>query len=180
MDQTSLQATLDFIEHVALGSHDDLGKFEITEALRNENNIAGVSARILCALIDVPPVNQVNDVLESLLFAQLVASARVNAFENPEQWYKEFSVSLSQLYWMNIDGPLELHKASLSSTNVSVSQIVLDFMKDVKDAEGAARLVETMKKLPPNDRLPKIFNSLGAQRNKFIFQLSTVKPVGRN
>ncbi|EUC67559.1 hypothetical protein RSOL_556640, partial [Rhizoctonia solani AG-3 Rhs1AP] len=179
MDQTSLQATLDFIEHVPLDSHEDLGEIATTEASLNEDNIAGVSARILCALIDVPLVNQ-NDVLESLLFAQLAASARVSAFENPEQWYKEFSLLLSKLCWMNIDGPLEFHEASLPSTKVSVSQIVLDFLNAVEGMEAGARLVETMKKLPPNDRLPKIFNSSGARGSTSIFQLSTVKPVGRN
>ncbi|CUA75770.1 hypothetical protein RSOLAG22IIIB_11988 [Rhizoctonia solani] len=174
-----LKEVIDFIKNADIGSPNDPGEVDIVEVSKEKHNsdIAGASARFLCAMINIPKINQ-NDVLESLLFSQLVASGKTSAYEDTPKWYEYFLSALAKLGWTNTH--LGFKEASLSNINVSVSQVVLDFLKVVGGVKGATRLVDTMKQLPASDHLPMVFNHSSVKDGKSNFQLSTVELVGEN
>ncbi|KAG8711258.1 hypothetical protein FRC08_016106 [Ceratobasidium sp. 394] len=127
--------------------------------------------------MDISQLNQ-NDVLESTLFAQLAASAKFNAFNNPKEWYEAFFGELAKIAWTNTE--LDFVEASLSAEEVAVSQLVVDFLGSVGEAIAVSDLIYTQQHLDPTNGVAVIFNQCGKNASLSNFQLGTVTQVGTN
>jgi len=146
-------------------------------AADNDTGVSGVSGRFTAALTDLnDPVNQ-TDVLESMLFAQLVASGKYNAFDDPPKWYQTFVGQLTQVAWTNVE--LKFAEASISGNKVAVKDIVLAFLTSSGVAQAAKDLIYSLS-LPGAARAHTIFNKSAAKGRASTFALASVTQAGQN
>ncbi|KAF8750445.1 hypothetical protein RHS01_09202 [Rhizoctonia solani] len=185
---------LEYVRNVQLASFEDHGG--LAAALEVANNkmasipvlnsddtgVAGVSGRFTSALMQLKdPVNQ-TDVLESMLFAQLAASAKYNAFDDPPRWYDTFVYLSIGASWLDSRSTLlpkadtNFGQATLSGNKVAVKDLVVAFLKSAGVDQASKDLIYSLS-LPGASRASTIFNHSAAKARASTFSLSTIKQI---
>ncbi|KAF8750481.1 hypothetical protein RHS01_09206 [Rhizoctonia solani] len=137
-----------------------------------EENLAGVSGRFAADIIGPIDPETRTDVLESILYAQLAASGRCNAFTDPMKCQE-----LVGLAWTNVDS--DFQEASLFEQDISVSRLVLQFLTN-EEGTKAKNTVYTLSHRDPTETVVRVFNTSGGRGEVSNFQLGTVLQSGGN
>ncbi|KAF8750446.1 hypothetical protein RHS01_09201 [Rhizoctonia solani] len=155
----------------------------------DDTGVAGVSGRFTSALTDLADPVQQTDVLESMLFAQLAASAKYNAFDDPPKCIcvrksrlkgltttePVDSDQLKQVAWASIE--LKFSEASISGSKVAVKDMVLAFLSSAGVEQAAKDLIYSLSL--PGPLVPILYSTTAKGRTS-TFSLAGVKQAGQN
>jgi len=187
-----------FVGEAALPSLGDTwvpGYRTITEGLAREVGLAGyeddpfpdlppdqpqppsgaVDGNIIASFVDGVTGQHKQDVLDSCLFAQLVANGRVRRFEDPVGWTNAYSASLERLAW--VVPSYAFINLNSSASKFTIDQAVLHILKSILSGDALQAVqdaIDSIKDLQTQDRRFAIFERNSHSAGAGNFQVNEV------
>jgi hypothetical protein len=187
-----------FIENLAISNRGDLwipGYRVITEQLARETGLRGlgddplddidlneevppmgaVDGNIVASFVDGVTGQQLYDVLNSCLLAQLAANTKFNRIAQPVEWSQYYGTVLMNIAW--IVPKFSFRNLTTSAARFSIDQVILKLVKSFLTADQITVLTETleaMKALEGDDRRFTIFERNAKNGGDGNFQFNSV------
>jgi hypothetical protein len=113
-----------------------------------------------------------DDVLNSTLFAQLVANKKFKRAEQPIAWYEAYTSVLGKIGWVIQD--FSFHKFDASGPTLHITDCVLQILKETLDPSAyssAVAIVNALMALSATDDKVEVFKSQSVEPGNGNFQI---------
>lgn len=111
-------------------------KADLADAPDGRHGKAFVCSNLLAAFSDGVVEQHKNDVLNTMLLAQLAANRKVKADDNLEVWYRHYRDVLANIGWALTDFTFE--KCAFSGANFSMNKVLVELIRTLMSKDDAA------------------------------------------
>jgi hypothetical protein len=130
---------------------------------------------ILTSFVDGLIQQTQEDVLNSVLLAQLAADYKYSSKKDPENWYSEYTRVLPHLGWVTQGFKFDEYHST--GQNVEIDRVVINVLAAIVSADELALITATMKaldNLPGDAKAKKIWDSTTHDESHGTFQNCSV------
>ncbi|KAF9475090.1 hypothetical protein BDN70DRAFT_924228 [Pholiota conissans] len=138
----------------------------------SDDDTAMVSQGLVTSFTAGVSVQNKNDVMDSVLLAQLGASAAFNRLTQPQQWFDSYTNILGHIAWVVTGFQLDQH--SLDSADVAVNDIVIQYLQGYLNPVQLAscnRVIDALKNT--THPVATIFSTASSSDHEANFQLGS-------
>lgn len=143
-----------------------------TEALPFKNSSYYVDGSAVVVFGSQLPPQVVNEVLESTLYAQMMANHAYNRFSDFSQWYTTFTKAYGEIGWTIYMSDFELNIDNYSSSDEDAISKILT--KDLSESE-LNDVHDALEHIYNNRTLAKLFDEQTSQGSFSTFQILVLK-----